>query len=54
MLPDISVAAFMEISKILRISTILEILHNQQRRLHVAGVRDILVEAVQDSQQRQF
>jgi len=42
----------MEICKILSISTILKILQAQQPRLNVAGVRDILVEAVKDPQQQ--
>jgi hypothetical protein len=42
----------MEICKILSISSILKILQAQQPRLNVAGVRDILVEAVKDPQQR--
>jgi hypothetical protein len=42
----------MEICKILSVSTILKILQAQQGRFNVAGVMDILVEAVKDPQQR--
>jgi hypothetical protein len=42
----------MEICKILSVSSILKILQAKQPRLNVAGVRDILVEAVKDPQQR--